>query len=68
MPQPALVGTPGVEVPGGLRIARCCSTWAIVGAMAMVTASVIWSLEAALTMLRRVHLRNMPMVILPMKL
>jgi hypothetical protein len=34
----------------------------------MVTASVIWSLEAALTMLRRVHLRNMPMVILPMKL
>jgi hypothetical protein len=25
-------------------------------------------LEAALTMLRRVHLRNMPMVILPMKL
>jgi len=24
--------------------------------------------EAALTMLRRLHLRNMPMVILPMKL
>ena len=46
MSQAALVGGPGVEAPGDLRIARCRSASAIAGAIAIVTASVISSCTA----------------------